>query len=131
MSQYFDDAATGETLWNPANTVAQLFFRMAEALVPVAGNPCGVVDLGTDEYSVEPEVFTAFVNTLVTEYLASNHPIFKAMLGGWLPQAMVMVQRSGRTAATLSSPTQRSNEAISLNVDAFHPDDDRRVLAEQ
>jgi hypothetical protein len=131
VSQYFDDATTGKTLWNPATRVAELFFRMTEAMVPVASRPCGVADLQTDEYAVDPEVFTAFVDALVTQYLASNHKIFKAMLAGYLPQALVMVQRSGQTAAAMTAPVQRSTEAISLNVDAFDPAGDRRDLIER
>jgi len=128
VSQYFDDVTTGETLWNPAMRVAQLFFRMTEALVPVAGRPCGIVDLRIDKYAVEPEAFAAFVDALVRQYLASNHAIFKAMLAGYLPQAMVMAERSGRVVAAVTAPIERSIEAISLNVDAFDPAADRREL---
>ncbi|GAA3233690.1 DUF6086 family protein [Dactylosporangium siamense] len=130
MSQYFDDVTTGQTLWNPATRVAQLFFRMTGALEPVAARPCGIVDLEIDEYAVDPEVFAAFVDALVAEYLASNHPIFKSMLGGYLPQAMVMVERSGRAVTALTVPVGRSNRAVSLN-DAFNPPDDRRDLAQR
>jgi hypothetical protein len=45
--------------------VAQLFFRMTEALVPVADRPSGIVDLQIDEYAVEPRAFAAFVDALV------------------------------------------------------------------
>ncbi|BCJ39346.1 hypothetical protein GCM10010168_64060 [Actinoplanes ianthinogenes] len=130
MSQYFDDATTGKTLWNPATRVAQLFFRMTEALVPVADQPCGIVDLHYDEYKVDAGVFAGFVDVLTRQYLASNHPIFKAMLSGYLPAAVVMVVRSGRTVAALTGSVERSNEAISLNVDAFDPVADGRELVQ-
>jgi hypothetical protein len=128
VSQYFDDATTGETLWNPATRVAQLFFRMTEALVPVADRPCGVVDLHNDEYAVDPQAFATFVDALVRQHLASNHKIFKAMLSVYLPQAVVMVERSGRQLAALTAPIQRSAEAISLNVDVFDLASDQRDL---
>jgi hypothetical protein len=131
VSQYFKDVTTGETLWNPATRVAQLFFRVTDAMVRVAERPCGVVDLQIDEYAVEPEAFAVFVDSLVTQYLASNHPIFKAMLAGYLPQAVVMVERSGRSVAALTVPIERSTEAISLNVDAFDPAGDRQDLVER
>lgn len=130
MSQYFNDATTRETLWNPATRVAQLFFRMTEALVPLADRPCGVVDLEIDEYAVDPEVFAGFVEALVTKYLGSNHTILKGMLAGYLPAAMVMVERSGRAVAALTAPIERSTEAVSLNVDAFGPAADRQTLAQ-
>ncbi|MEU8820427.1 DUF6086 family protein [Actinoplanes sp. NPDC048796] len=128
MSQYFDDATTGQTLWNPATRVAQLFFRMTEALAPTVELPCGVVDLGVDEYAVDPAAFSRFVDALVRQYLSSNHAIFKEMLAGYLPPAVVMVERSGRTVAALTTPVERSAVAISLNVDAFDPAADRREL---
>lgn len=131
MSQYFNDATSGETLWNPATRVAQLFFRMSEALVPVAGLPCGVMDLQIDEYAVEPEAFAAFVDALVTKYLASNHAIFKAMVAGYLPPAMVMVERSGRAVTALAAPIERSTGAISGGVDAFNPVADGSDLAQR
>jgi hypothetical protein len=130
VSQYFNDATTRETLWNPATRVAQLFFRMTEALVPLADQPSGVVDLEIDEYAVDPEVFAGFVETLATKYLTSNHTILKAMLAGYLPAAMVMVERSGLAVAALTAPIERSTEAISLNIDAFDPATDRRTLAQ-
>lgn len=128
VSQYFDDATTGETLWNSATRVAQLFFRMTGALVPVAGRPCGIVDLRNDEYAVDPQTFAAFVDALVAQYLASNHTIFKVMLAGYLPQAMVMVERSGRRLAALTGPMERSAEAISLTVDVSDPVADQQDL---
>jgi hypothetical protein len=128
VSQYFDDATTGKTLWNPTSRVAALFFRMTEALVPIADRPCGVVDLHNDEYAVDPRMFAAFVNALVVQHLSSNHMIFKTMLAGYLPQAVVMVERSGRQLAALTAPIERSAEAISLNVGAFDPAADQRDL---
>jgi hypothetical protein len=106
--------------------VAQLFFRMTEALVPVADRPSGIVDLQIDEYAVEPRAFAAFVDALVRQYLASNHAIFKLMLAGYLPQAMVMVERSGQTVAALTAPIERS-----VNIDTFDPVGDVRDLVRQ
>jgi hypothetical protein len=86
------------------------------------------VDLHNDEYAVDPRAFGTFVDALVAQHLASNHTIFKAMLAGYLPQAMVMVERSGRQLAALAAPVDRSADAISLNVDAFDPAADQRDL---
>src|SRR4051812_38794410 len=102
---------------------------MTEALVPVADRPCGVVDLRSDEYAVDPEAFAAFVDALVRQYLASNHEIFK--LAGHLPQALVMVERSGRAVAALTAAIERSTEAVSVNVDRFDPVSDGRDLVQR
>jgi hypothetical protein len=128
VSQYFDDATTGQTLWNPATNVAQLFFRMTEALVPVVNRPSGVVDLEIDEYAIDSAAFAIFVDALVRQYLAPNHTILKGLLAGYLAPAVVMVERSGRTVAALTTPIERSTVAISLNVNAFGQAADRREL---
>jgi hypothetical protein len=127
VSQYFQ---VGDlVLWNPSNTVAQLFARMTEAMVPVAGCPSGVgPDIGQDEYQIDPDTFAAFVDALTIRYLSTNHPILTAMLEGYLPAAVVMVQRSGRDVPALGQPIARDNRDISLNRDAFDPDGDRQRL---
>jgi uncharacterized protein DUF6086 len=116
-------------LWNPSNTVAQLFARMTEAMVPVAACASGVgPDIGRDEYEIEPDIFAAFVDALTARYLSTNHPILTAMLEGYLPAALVMVQRSGRDVPALKRPIPRDNRDISLNRDAYDPDNDRNRL---
>ncbi|MFF5225912.1 DUF6086 family protein [Dactylosporangium sp. NPDC000521] len=127
VSQYFQ---VGDlVLWNPAHAVAKLFARMTEAMVPVAGCPSGVgPDVGRDEYEVDPDAFAAFVDALTARYLATNHPVLTTMLEGYLPAALVMVQRSGRDVPALELPVVRDNRDISLNRDAFDPDGDRLRL---
>jgi hypothetical protein len=127
VSQYFQ---VGDVvLWNPSNTVAQLFARMTTAMVPVAGLPSGIgPDVGRDEYEIEPGTFAAFVDALTARYLSTNHPILTAMLEGYLPAALVMVQRSGRDVPALRRPIARDNRDISINRDAFDPDGDRQRL---
>jgi hypothetical protein len=127
VSQYFQ---VGDlVLWNPSNTVAQLFARMTEAMVPVAECPSGVgSDIGRDEYEIDPDIFAVFVDALTKRYLATNHPILTAMLEGYLPAALVMVKRSGRDVPALKQPIARDNRDVSLNRDAFDPDSDRHRL---
>ncbi|MFF3855555.1 DUF6086 family protein [Micromonospora sp. NPDC002575] len=127
MSQYFQ---VGDlVLWNPSNTVAQLFARMTEAMVLVAGCPSGVgPDIGRDEYEIDPDAFAAFVDALIARYLSTDHPILTAMLEGYLPAALVMVQRSSRNVPALRRPIPRDNRDVSLNRDGFDPDGDRQRL---
>ncbi|MBU2666248.1 hypothetical protein KOI35_22355 [Actinoplanes bogorensis] len=101
---------------------------MTEALAPTVELPCGVVDLEADEYAIDPVAFALFVDALVRQYLSSNHTIFKELLAGYLPAAVVMVERSGRTIAALTGPIERSAVAISLDVDAFEPEAGQREL---
>jgi hypothetical protein len=127
VSQYFQ---VGDlVMWNPSNTVAQLFARMTEAMVLVAERPSGVgPDIGLDRYEIDPRIFAAFVDALTARYLSTNHPILKAMLEGYLPAALVIVQRIGRDVPALGQQAARGNRDISLNHDAFDPDGDRERL---
>lgn len=127
VSQYFQ---VGDlVLWNPSNTVAQLFARMTEAMVPVAGCPSGVrTDMGRDEHEIDPDSFAVFVNALTARYLSTSHPILTAMLRGYLPAALVMVQRSGRDVPNLNESAERDNRDVSLNRDSFDPNVDRQRL---
>jgi hypothetical protein len=65
---------------------------------------------------------------LTVRYLSTNHPILTAMLEGYLPAALVMVQRSGRDVPALEQPVARDNRDVSLNRGAFDPDGDRQRL---
>ncbi|MFG1843470.1 DUF6086 family protein [Micromonospora sp. NPDC049175] len=126
MSQCFQ---VGDlVLWNPSNTVAQLFFRTTDAMVPVAECPSGVApDVGRDEYQIDPDTFAAFVDVLTARYLSTNHPILKSMIEGYLSTALVLVRRSGRDVPALDQPVTRASRDISLR-DAFDPDADRQRL---
>ena len=113
MSQYF---GVGDvTLWNPSHSVALLFARTVEAMVPLADQPSGVTDLHGDEYQVDPALFAAFVDTLVRRYLGPSHPVLRTLMQGFLATALVLVERAGGTVAAL-------DEAIELGPagDAAH-----------
>jgi hypothetical protein len=127
VSQYFQ--VRGLVLWNPSNTVAEVFARMTEAIAPIAGCASGVgPDVGRDEYEIDPDTFATFVDALTARYLSTNHPILTAMLEGYLAAAIVMVQRSGREVPALRQTITRDNRDVSLNRDAFDPDGDRQRL---
>ncbi|TDC00304.1 hypothetical protein E1091_05150 [Micromonospora fluostatini] len=104
-------------------------------MVEVAGRPSGVgPDTGRDEYDIDPDTFAAFVNALTARYLSTNHPVLTAMLAGYLPTALVLVERSGRDVPALAEAVSRHDRDIALHPDAFDPDADRhrlRVLAAQ
>jgi Family of unknown function (DUF6086) len=77
-----------------------------------------------------PDNFAAFVNSLTARYLSTNHPILTAMLEGYLPAALVLVQRTGRDVPALGQATAPDNRDISVSRDVFDPDRDQlRLLA--
>jgi hypothetical protein len=70
------------------------------------------------------------VNSLTARYLSTNHPILTAMLEGYLPAALVLVQRTGRDVPALGQATAPDNRDISVSRDVFDPDRDQlRLLA--
>lgn len=97
MSQYFkvDDAV----LWNPASRVAELFVRTGESLVPLVGLPTGIAPGAADEYEVDLDAFTVFVDAVVRRYLSSSHLILRSLVEGFAATALVMVERAGRHIA--------------------------------
>lgn len=102
VSQYF--RVGRQVLWNPSNGVAELFARTAQALAPTAGIPTGTSEMYADEYEIDPDSLAAFLNALVSRYLASHHPVFRALLEGFLATAMVLVERAGRDVPALTDP---------------------------
>ncbi|MEV6969788.1 DUF6086 family protein [Hamadaea sp. NPDC051192] len=106
MSQIF---RTGDViLWYPSNRVARLFHALTEVLVSFAERPAGMEDTGADEYEIDRAAFVVFVDELTRRYLGSSHPILRSMLEGYLPTALVLVERAGGSVAALS-------EAIGLD----------------
>jgi len=100
VSQYFQ---TGDlVLWNPANRVAELFFRTSEAIAPTVGLETGIAPVPADEYEIDLDAFTVFVDALVHRYLSSSHTILMSLLEGFTATALVMVQRAGRGVPALA-----------------------------
>ncbi|WP_433796153.1 DUF6086 family protein [Actinoplanes sp. CA-252034] len=93
MSQYFKVA--GRSVWNPATTAAQLFYRTAEAMTVVAGRPSGILDLEFDEYDIGLPAYRAFVEELTRRYLTSTHPVIVELVGGFLPHAVALLRAAG------------------------------------
>lgn len=101
VSQYFE--AGDLVLWNPATRVAQVFARVAEALVPLAGVPSGIGPEQSDEYKIDAAGLSAFVDALVVQYEMSSHPVMRSMLDGFLSTAIVLVERAGGTVSSLAA----------------------------
>lgn len=108
MSQYF--SIDGTDVWNPSHGPGTLFTHLAEALVPLAGQPSGIgVTPGDpDDHPIDGAAFAAFTDTLVAEYRATSHPIMRALLEGFVATAAVMARRGGLALPALDEPAGRS-----------------------
>lgn len=100
VSQYFQ--AGDLVLWNPASRVAELFFRTSEAVAPTVGLETGIAPVAADDYEIDLDAFTAFVDALVHRYLSSSHTILRSLLEGFTATALVMVHRAGRHVPALA-----------------------------
>lgn len=119
MSQYFK---TGDAiLWNPASRVAELFIRTGEALAPTVGLPVGIAPSNADEYQIDLDTFTAFVDALVRRYLSSSHAILRSLLEGYAATAIVMVERAGRHVAALDEPSELDLRDVSVGPVGIEP----------
>jgi hypothetical protein len=54
----------------------------------LGGQPCGVVDLGSDEYQITPTVFSAFLDALSDALARTNHAVLIALAENTLAAAL-------------------------------------------
>jgi hypothetical protein len=118
MSQYL--RAGDLTLWNPSNGVAGLFVRASESVASLTKVPIGIRPMLADEYEVDPEKFAAFIDELVQLYLTSSHPSVRSLLEGFLPTALVLVDRTGRDLPSLRAPAAPHPD-VSVGDDGIRP----------
>jgi hypothetical protein len=88
-------------LWNPSNSVAELFIQQAKLFAVSAES--GLGELYNDECEVDLPVFNHFIEQLVDQYRRSNHGVLRALMAGFLATSMVLVQRAGGRVPTTDS----------------------------
>jgi Family of unknown function (DUF6086) len=109
VSQYFK--VGGVSVWNPATTPAQLFYRTAGAMTLVARQPHGIVDLEYDEYDVDLPVYQDFVAALTRRYLDATHSVIVDLAGGFLPMAVAFLRAAGGDVPLLAETAAGDLEA--------------------
>ena len=119
VSQYF--RVGQQVLWNPSNGVAELFVHTAQTLAHIQDVPSGIGDMDADEYEIDPDSLSAFVNALVGRYVASHHPILRALLEGFVATAMVLVDRAGRDTPALDDPPPLELRDVSISTAGMAP----------
>jgi hypothetical protein len=120
------------TLWDGATAVTQLFARQAEAVVPIAGRPSGVVPQRNGEYEIDLPVFTAFVGALVRRYRSSTHAVLRTLIESVAAVGIVMVERAGEEIVELAEPAVPMDmSSVSVGVGGFAPTGDVRRLRER
>jgi hypothetical protein len=119
VSQYL--VAGSVVLWNPSHRVAQLFFRAGEAISPTVGVATGIAPEESDEYEIDLDTFTVFVDAVVRQYLTVRHPILRSLVEGYAATALVLVQRAGRSVAALTETPVPDSRDLSVGPDGPAP----------
>jgi hypothetical protein len=119
MSQYFHVGKL--VLWNPSTRVAELFVRTSEAIAPTVELPTGIAPVVADDYEIDPDTFTVFVDALVRLYLSSSHLILRSLLEGFTATALVMVERAGRSVPALADTPTLDPRDVSVGPGGISP----------
>lgn len=86
----------GRTIWNPAMGVGRVFIHSVTALEAFTERPSGVKALIPDDtYDIDDGALRAFTQELLDGYFATNHPLYRMMVGGVLKTCLVLLERAG------------------------------------
>ncbi|MFF4156002.1 DUF6086 family protein [Streptomyces sp. NPDC001678] len=93
MSCYFQ--VNDEDVWNPSNSVAQIFLGQADTLSRSVGEQSGLGPVIEDECEINLPQFVKFTNILVKAYQDSNNRPFRSLLDGVIAISLVLIERGG------------------------------------
>jgi uncharacterized protein DUF6086 len=109
-------------------------YATSEAVAPTVGLETGIAPVVADEYEIDLDAFTVFVDALVHRYLSSSHTILRSLLEGFTATALVMVHRAGQTVPALAVTPALDPRDVSVGPFGISPlgDAERlRALAEE
>jgi hypothetical protein len=110
VSVYFE--IRGVPVWNPASTVGVFYADQLEAAARFARLESGLSSLSADRFVVDPTVFGALINQLISTYDGSNHTVLRHQLRGILAPALVMLSRAGISYATSTDDALRDDVSL-------------------
>jgi hypothetical protein len=87
--------SAGESVWDPALRVGQLYLGQAELVAELTEVPSGLTPLRDGTCDLAPGVFAAFVEHVWRYYNKGRHPANAHLLHGVLLVSLVLLQRSG------------------------------------
>ncbi|WP_432144723.1 DUF6086 family protein [Streptomyces sp. bgisy084] len=93
MSQYYD--LGDQTLWNPSNGASRLFMSQVSVYQAELGLPSGIGPMQADECQIDPVVFKAFVDDLLTWHRRTSHAVMAALAEGFVATVLVLAGRAG------------------------------------
>ena len=110
VSVYFE--IRGVPVWNPASTVGVFYADQLEAAARFAGLESGLSSLSADRFVVDPTVFGALINQLISTYDGSKHTVLRYQLRAILGPGLVMLSRAGISYDTPNDDTLRDDVAL-------------------
>ncbi|MCM2412806.1 DUF6086 family protein [Streptomyces sp. RKAG290] len=93
VSCYFQ--VDGNDVWNPSSSVARLFVDQGASLSRLLNVDSGIGEIVEDECRVDGPAFEGFTALLVAKYQEVNNAALRSLLSGFIPLALVLVQRTG------------------------------------
>jgi hypothetical protein len=84
-----------DTVWSPALRVGELYVVSTRCIADARNQPTGLVAIANDMYKIDLPAFERLTRSVLSEYLLSNHPIYREQLRPWLLASLVMLQRGG------------------------------------
>lgn len=94
MSFIFD--VGGDTVWSPALRIGQLYVRFIAQAGDLLGVPTGLIEMASDYYYIDPDVFEVLVKKIFEANFRSTHRIGRAMLESILAPSVVILDRIDR-----------------------------------
>jgi hypothetical protein len=83
----------GESVWEPANQVGELYIGMVGTVAEMLGVPAGLTELSGDWYSIDRIVYPAMVRDMLRAFARSGHWEFRLLVGSVLAVSIGILDR--------------------------------------
>lgn len=93
LSCYFN--VSGTDVWNPSNSVAELYVGQVHGIAGLFGGESGVGDIVDDECAITLGEFAGFTEELCRRYLGSNNPALRSLEKGAVLISVALLERAG------------------------------------
>lgn len=100
MSMYFK--VGDQYAWDVSKRIGRLFESQTRALETLVGQKSGMADFANDECEIDPDLYAAFVDRLITFHDSQNN-VGKSLVRGYLAPALVLFERGGLTISSLAT----------------------------
>lgn len=93
MGYAFDVADA--TVWSPSLNVGATYVAMTQTFASLGGLDTGLTTITDDTYEIAPPAFSDLVRYWFDRFSSTTHPIYRALIRGWLLTSLVLLERAG------------------------------------